>query len=122
MSDEQDKEYGPNPELYAKLSRPYASKEEADHSLKGFLLAVKKLREEYNIPEVLLIGACFFDPEEGEKETVTIRAVVFGSPEFRAQMGAMAFNTYTLPEIKRADQLRNMAMSNPPKKKKGNKR
>lgn len=110
MSDD-TKDYGPNPELYERLAKPYGTKEEADHSVKGFLLAVKKLREEYGIPEVLVMAAAHFTPDEKTKETVTVRAVAFGSPEFRAQLGALAFNQYTLPEIERAEQLRNLATS-----------
>lgn len=119
MSDEHENEYGPNPELYAKLAERYESKEEADFALKGFLLAVKKLREEFRVPEVMVHGACHFKPENEGKKAVTIRAAGFGAPEFRAQLGALAFNTYTLPEIERAEQLRALATATPPKVKKG---
>lgn len=104
-----DKDYGPNPELYAKLSQPHKTQEEADFALKGFLLAVKKLREEYGIPELLVIGACYFEPRADSKNTVSSRAVAFGAHEMRAQLGALAFNAYTLPELERAEQLRDIA-------------
>ncbi len=117
-SDVDDPDYGPNPELYDDLSEPYNNKADADEALKGFLLAVKQLREDYAIPEVLVLAATHYSPAPGEKESVSVRAVAFGHPDFRAQLGALAFNSYTLPVIERAEELRAMATAPGPRPKK----
>lgn len=99
---------GPNPELYERLSKPFDSKKDADGVLAAFLSEVKKLRETYLIPEVVIIAAAFFEPAEGEQTTACV-ALALGSPEYRAQLGALAFQQYTAPEIERGERLRKMA-------------
>lgn len=111
MSDEKEEVVlglgGPNPELYARLSKPYLNRGEADHSLNAFLLGVQKLREECGIAEALVIAGTYFDGDE--KETVSVKALAMGSPEMRAQLGALAYQQYTLPEIERAERLAQIA-------------
>lgn len=114
MADEQDTGvdpslHGPNPELYEKLAKPYPSKQEADVALSGFLRAVKAAREEFGVPEVLILAAAHFEPSPDSKETTSVQALAFGHPDVRAHLGAAAFNTYTLPELERAERLREMA-------------
>ena len=108
MSEEQEKpEFGPDPELYARMSKPYESKEAADAALKRFMLGVKALREECGIAEVMMLVANHITAET--KNTVSCQALALGSPDFRAELGAMAFQMYTAPALERAERLRKMA-------------
>lgn len=111
MSDQEKPEFGPDPELYARMSKPYASQAEADASIKRFMLGIKKLREECGIAEVLMMVANHVDAAAtgAGKNTVTCQALVLGSPDFRPELGAMAFQLYTAPFLERADRLREMS-------------
>ena len=104
-----DAESGPNPELYAKLSQPYPDRAAAEHILTGFLMAVKKLREEHGVPELIVLAGAHFTPEPQASGTVAISAAAFGDPGFQAKLGALAYNMYTSPVIDQAEQLRNLA-------------
>jgi hypothetical protein len=111
-----DPAYGPNPELYEKLAKPRASKEEADRSLKSFFVEVKKLRELYGIPELLILAGVHHEVT-GKKSESAFQTVCFGSPEVRPYMGAIAYNMYTKPAIDAAEQLAHIATTGRRKRK-----
>lgn len=104
---------GPNQELYDRLREPFAKRSEADASLNGFLVGLKRLREEFHIPEVVVVAGAFFTPAEGQKETFACKALGLGSPDGHAQLGALAFQQYTAPEIERGEKLRQLATARP---------
>jgi len=107
---------GPNPELYARVSKPYPTAVQANEQLNKFLHGVKALREELGIAEVLVLGAVHFVPDTGLKETMSVKALALGSPDARAQLGALAFQQYTAPEIERAEELRRLATEGGPRR------
>lgn len=100
---------GPNPDLYDRLSEPYADRSDGDEQMNVFMRRVQELREEYGIPDVLLVCSVHFVPAEGEKETIACKAIAYGHPDTSAQLGALAFQAYTLPVIRQGDKLRAMA-------------
>jgi hypothetical protein len=100
---------GPNPELYARLSAAYNDRASADAQLDLFLRRVQQAREESGISDVLVVCAVHFKPSESEKETISCKALALGSPDTTAQLGALGFQAYTLPEIKAGDKLRAIA-------------
>ena len=109
ISKEKGPTVGPNPDLYARLSRPYNDRLQADAQLDLFLKRVQQAREELGISDVLVVCALHIKPSESEKETISCKALALGSPDTTAQLGALGFQAYTLPEIKAADKLRAIA-------------
>lgn len=105
-------EVGANPGLYASVSKPpRPDVRTADNDVTAFLREVAVLRVKHRIPEVLVLAAVHFEPSaENPADSVAIRGIAYGHPDYRAQLGAMAFNTYTLPVINQADALRALAM------------
>jgi hypothetical protein len=102
QQDEQDDEYGPDPDLYARMSEPYVSRAAAEVQLKKFLLGVKRLREECGVAEVMLMAGNHFTKEEGKEDTTSCMSLALGNPDFRPEFGAMAYQQYTLPEVLKA--------------------
>lgn len=100
---------GPNQDLYDRLSQPLPDREFAGTRLDIFLSKVQRLREDLGISDVLVICAVHYKPAEGEKETISSKALALGSPEITSQLGALGFQAYTLPEIQRGDKLRAIA-------------
>lgn len=103
--------FGPDPDLYASMSKPYESKEAADAAIERFMVGVKKLREECRIAEVVMLVANHVVIDD--KQTMSCQALALGNPDFRAELGAMAFQTYTAPALERAKRLRAMAAAPP---------
>ena len=113
MSEEKaESKFGPDPELYARMSKAYESREDAEAALRRFMLGVKKLREECGVAEVMLLVANHY-VGPGTKTSVSCQSMTMGSPDFRPELGALAFQTYTAPSLERADRLRRMAESPP---------
>ena len=100
---------GPNPDLYDRLSKPYVDRSDGEEQMDVFMRRVQELREEYGIPDVLLVCSVHFTPVEGEKETIACKAIAYGHPDTSAQLGALAFQAYTLPVIQQGDKLHAMA-------------
>ena len=53
---------GPNPELYAELSKPHENAEAGGAALKAFFADVYELRKKHRIPDVLIAAAVIVDP------------------------------------------------------------
>lgn len=104
----QDTVWGPNPELYERLSEPVENKAVADERLRDFMAQVKELREECGVPEVIVMAAVYHvDPKE--KVLGAIQSLALGNPTAHADLGALAYLTYTKPSIERAEKLRAIA-------------
>ena len=105
-------EMSANPGLYNMLKPPRADLGEAESSVDAFLREVSVLRVRHRIPEVLVLAAVHFVPDPAKPDdTVAIKGVAYGHPDYRAQLGALAFNTYTLPTIQQAEALQGLAMN-----------
>lgn len=103
---------GPNPELYKRLSAPYATAVASDNALNDFLLGVQELREKCGIAEVLVVAAVYVESPDKATNTAA-KALAMGHPDMRAQLGALAFQQYTAPVLERADALRKLATARP---------
>jgi len=99
--------HGPNPELYEEMRIPFSNKESANSAMGTFLRGVQDLRKACKIPEVLIIASCNFKPEK--EETTTIQALSLGHHEMRAELAALAYQQYAMPEIARAERLQQIA-------------
>lgn len=107
MSKEFKGEFGPDPELYTRMSAPYEDANAAHVAIERFLSGVKRLREECRVSEVLVVVAA---PHVSlEKGAYACQQLTLGNPSVHAEMAATAFNTYALPVIERAERLREMA-------------
>lgn len=104
--------FGPNPELYKRLSLPYATAVASDNALNDFLVGVQELREKCGIAEVLVVAAVYVDSPDKATNTAA-KALAMGHPDMRAQLGALAFQQYTAPVLERADSLRKLATARP---------
>lgn len=96
-----------NHELHERLARPRDTKEEAEKDMMGFLDGLKELREKHRIPEVMVMVAV--NHREGQKVASRCRSLALGAPELRPKLGAMAYRMYTMPLIKEASELLEMA-------------
>lgn len=54
-----------DPELYAKLAEPMENQEQALLNAKGFLLEVRRLREKYHVPELIVQYVIYCKDDEG---------------------------------------------------------
>lgn len=99
-----------NPELYKRLSQPYATEELAKTALNKFLQGVRKLREECGVPEIMVLASAYINPEkEGDRLLSNVNALVMGSSEVWPELAAMAFSMYTAPILKAAEEVNEMA-------------
>lgn len=99
--------------LYARMSEPYATKAEASEALNKFLAGVSKLREEFRVAEVMVMASNYHDVDESteNKDKNVIVALTLGNSEVRAFLAAAAYQTFTLPEVMRAQDLIKTAMT-----------
>ena len=114
MSDQEKPAFGPDADLYAKMSEPYETQELANAALMRFMLGVKKLREECRVSEVMLIVATNVAGVDDKGPTMVCQALTLGSAEFRPELAARAFQMYTAPVLERAERLRAMSFSAQP--------
>lgn len=110
MSEQDKPVVGPNTELYDQLAQPYPSRDEAESNIDAFIAGVQKLRAQLRIPEAIVVCATYFSPDNGGSKIAACKAFGMGHVEYRARLGALAFQAYTLPEIDHADELRSIAM------------
>lgn len=54
-----------DPELYAKLAEPMENQEQALLNAKGFLAEIRRLREKYHIPELIVQYVVYCKDDEG---------------------------------------------------------
>lgn len=112
MSENEDYEYGPNPERYADLSSPVA-KEECLTSLKAFLDDLSRLREKHRISDVITVcGKYCFDKEEDRKYIATM-TLSMGDSSVSAELGSVAYAMYTAPVVESAMKLVELAGMKP---------
>lgn len=115
MSNEDEPVDGPNPELYDRLSTPYLTQEDADRRLLAFLRKVQQLREEMEVSDVVVMCTNHYEKQAsaaddpGDKVS-SVRTLALGHPDIHAELGALAYQHYTLPLIQRASKLAKIAV------------
>ena len=100
---------GPNPELYERLSQKVSDPDVADERIIAFFRDLKRIREQHGIPELLVVCGVHHEPVEGSNTNIVVRVGAYGDPDMPATLGAVAFNTFTLPEIERGEKLSRVA-------------
>ena len=78
-----------DPENYRKMSAPFASVDEAQASLKSFMIGVHELRQKHRIADVLTVSSVNVKYEEGEG-----RAIIHGFSGDSANAEGMAAYAY----------------------------
>jgi len=96
--------YGPNRELYEKLSTPYENKEKASTALQAFLDAVAEARKVHGVADVLVVAVAFHNSSRKAGDALA-NMLSLGDARNKAQLAAMAFQEYASPEIERARKL-----------------
>lgn len=108
MSSE-EAEWGPNPDLYARMAEPYPTPADAENALRRFIDGVATLREECRIPEALIIVAAYYAPQEGNANNVACRSLGMGNPACHATMAAELFNQHAAPVLEHANRIQRTA-------------
>lgn len=109
----EETEWGPNPELYARMAEPYSTTEAADAAIESFFKDLAKLREQHRIPHVVVVAMAHVQPEGHDKATAAVQSLALGSQHCHPEMAASVFATYAGPLLDRADRLRRMAKERP---------
>lgn len=61
-----------DPDLYKRMCEPFSSPEAAQKASDDFFLEVRKLREKFGIPDVMIITRMSVQHDEGAKDTLAI--------------------------------------------------
>lgn len=99
--------FGPNEDRYKKASQPHENEEAALSAINRFLDRVSALREEFKVPEVLIVCSAY----HGEGKAISSGAF-FGNGSLAPEHGAAAFRAFTAPTIARARELESSAIGN----------
>lgn len=109
MAEETKRDFGPDPDLYARMSAPFATKGVADDAIGRFMLGVRALREECGVAEIIMIAIAYFADDGGERHG-TCMSMELGGSHAHPHMGAMAYKIWTGPAVLRAKELERIAM------------
>ena len=104
-----DRERLNDPETYARMAVPYATLEDAAAALRRFADGVEILREECRVPDVMCITVAY---AEGGKPSAFM--LVKGASHMWPTMAATLFAEHAGPTLKRADDLRELALGKRP--------
>ena len=67
MAEETKRDFGPDPDLYARMSSPFATKGAANDAIGRFMLGVRALREECGVAEIIMIAITYFADDGGNR-------------------------------------------------------
>lgn len=104
-----DSSFGPNMKRYEIASQPHASEADAKSALEQYIYEVSRLREKYQVPEVL-VAAVSRHMENGIQKQLC-QSASFGDQRYAPELAAELFGAFAGPIVERARRLESIAMS-----------
>jgi len=98
---------------YEQLKIAVATRAEATARLDGFLRRVAELREEAQVPDVIIIASVFVKPDSLQSrpgEPVCVKSLGLGDSNVHASLGSTAYRHFTRPLVEHALELQNNAV------------